>query len=55
MAIAQYMVEFTDLEQLWFLVSPQNPFKEKTATDQHHRLMMVRVATEYHLNLKIVT
>ena len=31
MTIAQYMVEFTDLEQVWFVVSPQNPFKEKTA------------------------
>ena len=29
MTIAQYMVEFTDLEQVWFVVSPQNPFKEK--------------------------
>ena len=53
MAIAQYMVEFTDLEQLWFLVSPQNPFKEKNSLlDQHHRLMMVRVATEYHPQFK---
>lgn len=47
MAIAQYMVEFTDLEQVWFVVSPQNPFKEKSSLlDQHHRLMMVRIATE---------
>ena len=49
MAIAQYMVEFTDLEQVWFVVSPQNPFKEKSSLlDQHHRLMMVRIATEDH-------
>jgi nicotinate-nucleotide adenylyltransferase len=47
MAIAQYMVEFTDLEQVWFVVSPQNPFKEKSSLlNQHHRLMMVRIATE---------
>lgn len=49
MAIAQYMVEFTDLEQVWFVVSPQSPFKEKSSLlDQHHRLMMVRIATEDH-------
>jgi len=28
MAIANYMVEFSDLEKVWFVVSPQNPFKE---------------------------
>ena len=49
MTIAQYLVEFTDLEQVWFVVSPQNPFKEKSSLlDQHHRLMMVRIATEDH-------
>lgn len=53
MAIAQYMVEFTDLEQLWFVVSPQNPFKEKSSLlDQHHRLMLVRIATEDHPDFK---
>ena len=29
MAIANYMVEFTGMDQLWFVVSPQNPLKEK--------------------------
>ncbi len=29
MAIANYFVEFTDLQQLWFVVSPQNPLKQK--------------------------
>lgn len=29
LAIANYMVEFTDIEQLWFVISPQNPFKKK--------------------------
>ena len=49
MTIAQYMVEFTDLEQVWFVMSPQNPFKEKSnLLAQHHRLMMVRIATEDH-------
>lgn len=53
MAIAQYMVEYTDLEQLWFVVSPQNPFKDKKSLlDQHHRLMMVRIATEDHPHFK---
>ena len=29
MAIANYMVEYTDIDQLWFVVSPQNPLKKK--------------------------
>ena len=31
MAIANYFVEFTVIEQLWFVVSPQNPLKERTS------------------------
>lgn len=29
MAIANYMVEYTDLNEFWFVVTPQNPHKEK--------------------------
>jgi len=39
MAIANYMVEYTDIDQLWFVVSPQNPLKKKkTLLDDYHRL-----------------
>jgi len=47
LAIANYMVAFTDLEQLWFVVSPQNPLKEKKSLlKDYHRLEMVRLAVE---------
>jgi nicotinate-nucleotide adenylyltransferase len=47
MAIAQYMLEHTALEKIWFVVSPQNPFKTKeTLLDQQHRLTIVRIAVE---------
>ena len=47
LAIANFMVEFSDLEQLWFVVSPQNPLKEKKSLLQdYHRLEMVRLAIE---------
>ena len=47
MAIANFMIEFTDLEQLWFVVSPQNPLKEKRSLlKDYHRLEMVRLAVE---------
>ena len=53
MAIANYMVEFTDMEQLWFVVSPQNPLKEKkTLLGQNQRLYMVNVAVEDYPKFK---
>lgn len=47
LAIANYMVEFSTLEQLWFVVSPQNPLKEKKSLlKDYHRLALVRLAVE---------
>ena len=45
--IANYMVEFTDISQVWFIVSPHNPLKEKTSLlADHHRLAMANIAVE---------
>ena len=45
LVIANFMIEFTDLKQLWFVVSPQNPLKEKRSLlKDYHRLEMVRLA-----------
>ena len=45
--IASYMAEFTDLDQVWFIVSPHNPLKEKaTLLADHHRLAMVDLAID---------
>jgi nicotinate-nucleotide adenylyltransferase len=44
-AIAGYMTEFTGLDQVWFVVSPQNPLKKKdTLIADHHRLYMAQQA-----------
>lgn len=52
MAIAGYMTEFTDLKQIWFVVSPQNPLKSKeTLLADHQRLHMVRLAIGDNDNL----
>jgi len=52
-AIAGYMTEFEDLDQVWFVVSPQNPLKRKeTLLDDYQRLYMVQLATEDSDNLK---
>jgi len=53
LAIANYMVEFTDLDKVWFVVSPHNPLKQKsTLLPDHHRLQMVRLAIEYDNRFK---
>lgn len=45
MAIAGYMLEFAGLDQIWFVVSPQNPLKKKeTLLPDYQRLHMVRLA-----------
>ena len=45
--IANYMVEYTDISQVWFIVSPHNPLKEKaTLLADHHRLAMANIAVE---------
>ncbi len=46
MAIAGYMKEFTDLDEVWFVVSPLNPLKKKeTLLADRHRLYLVELAT----------
>jgi nicotinate-nucleotide adenylyltransferase len=45
LAIANYIVEFTDIKQLWFVVSPQNPLKQKKGLlADYHRISLVREA-----------
>lgn len=52
--LANYMAEFTDLDEVWFVISPQNPFKDKSALlAEHHRLALVRIAVEDQQNLGV--
>ncbi len=52
--IACFMAEFTDLKEIWFVVSPQNPLKkESILLPDFHRLEMVRLALKNYPNLKI--
>ncbi len=51
--IANHMVEYSDLEEVWMVVTPHNPFKKKkTLLDNHHRFEMVFLATEPYQHLK---
>ena len=56
MALANYMASFTDLQQVWFVVSPHNPLKQKASLlDQNQRLHLVNLAIGDHVNLKSST
>lgn len=51
--IAGYMTEFTDLDRVWFVISPHNPLKDKkTLLSDNHRLQMVSLSIEDNRKLK---
>jgi len=52
--IAQYMLEFTDLDEVWFVVTPHNPHKKKSSLlDDRQRLHMVNLAIGDHYKLRV--
>ncbi len=45
MAIANYFVEFSDIDQLWFILSPHNPLKKRSdLLADYHRLHLLELA-----------
>lgn len=45
LALANYLCEENWVDELWFLITPQNPFKqEQTLLDNHLRMKMVETA-----------
>ncbi len=53
LAIANHIAEFSDLDEVWMVVTPHNPFKKKSSLlDNHHRYEMVYRATESYPKLK---
>ncbi len=51
--IANHILNETDIEKVWFVVSPQNPFKvESNLLNEYHRLHLVRLATEEDNRIK---
>jgi nicotinate-nucleotide adenylyltransferase len=53
LVIANYLVEFSDLDEVWFVITPQSPFKiKKTLLDNNHRYQMVFEAVKEYPKLK---
>ncbi len=51
--IANHIVEHTALDEIWLIVTPHNPHKQKAGLLNHwQRLTMVRLATENYPKLK---
>lgn len=54
MVIAQYMAEFSNLEQVWMVVSPQNPLKPSASLLQdYQRLHLVELAIADYRKIKV--
>ena len=53
LVIANHLANYTELDEVWLVVSPQNPLKKKDSLLQdYHRLALVRVAIEDNPKLK---
>lgn len=51
--LANYILENSDMDELWFVVSPQNPFKEKKSLlKDHNRLDMVQLALQNYPKMR---
>lgn len=52
--IANHLLNETDLERIWFVVSPQNPFKASAnLLNEYHRLHLIRIATEEDPRIRV--
>ena len=51
--IANHLVEHSEMDELWLVVTPQNPFKEKQSLlDNHLRLEMTNLAIDEYPKLR---
>lgn len=51
--IANHLVEYSDLDQIWMVVTPHNPHKKKSSLlENHHRYELVYIALEDYPKIK---
>lgn len=51
--IANHMAEYSGLDQIWMVVTPHNPHKQKSSLlNDYHRLEMVHLATKEYPKIK---
>lgn len=53
LAIANHMAEHSDLDKIWMVITPHNPFKKKSSLLSNlHRHSMVDIALEHYDNIQ---
>lgn len=53
--IANHILNETDLQRIWFVVSPQNPFKQSsTLLNEYDRLHLLKKATEEDNRMRVI-
>ncbi|WP_299675040.1 nicotinate (nicotinamide) nucleotide adenylyltransferase [uncultured Dokdonia sp.] len=53
LAIANHMAEYSDLDKIWMVITPHNPFKKKSSLlDNHHRYQMVQLALDTYSKIE---
>jgi nicotinate-nucleotide adenylyltransferase len=53
LALANWICEFCDLDELWFLISPRNPLKKQSELmDENKRLRMLKIAIDGYPKFK---
>jgi nicotinate-nucleotide adenylyltransferase len=51
--IANHLLEYSDLDEIWMVVTPHSPHKKKSSLlENHHRLELVYLATEDYDSIK---
>ena len=51
--IANHLVEYSDLDEIWMVVTPHNPHKKKSSLlENHHRYELVYIALEDYPKIK---
>jgi nicotinate-nucleotide adenylyltransferase len=54
LVIASYIKQYTELDQVWMVVTPQNPLKKNnTLLNEYQRLELVRLSIEGESNIKV--
>ncbi|MDE7410595.1 MAG: nicotinate-nucleotide adenylyltransferase [Paramuribaculum sp.] len=54
--LAEYLVQFTDIDEVWLMLSPQNPLKEVAKSDRasdFDRMAMLEIAARNSRGLKV--
>ncbi|MBK9282809.1 MAG: nicotinate-nucleotide adenylyltransferase [Sphingobacteriaceae bacterium] len=56
LAIANYMAYFTELDEVWLVLSPHNPLKNKAGLlNQNERLHLINLALDFNPKIKVST